>query len=82
MYEVDCWGAEVTRTRPLNGHPVALSLQDACDRLGISKRTGQLLIAEGRFPVPKLPSLGLRKHRFSSADLDEYLLTASTGAGR
>jgi excisionase family DNA binding protein len=72
----------MTRTRPLNGHPIALSLQDACDRLGISKRTGHVLLAEGRFPVPKLPSLGLRKHRFSSADLDDYLRTASTGEMR
>lgn len=56
--------------------PRALSLEETCQRLGISKRTGEHLIAEGRFPIPGLPSLGLRRHRFSSATLDAYLTTA------
>lgn len=59
--------------------PHAVYLPEACRRLGFSLRTGTQLLAEGRFPVPPLPQLGVRRHRFSSADLDRYLLTASTG---
>lgn len=59
--------------------PHAVYLPDACRRLGLSVRSAERLLAEGRFPVPALPQLGVRRHRFSSADLDRYLLTASTG---
>lgn len=58
---------------------VAVKLPEACRRLGFSIRTGERLLAEGRFPVPELPRLGPRTHhRFSSADIDAYLATAST----
>jgi excisionase family DNA binding protein len=55
-----------------------LTLAEVCQRLRISKRTGEKLLADGRFPIPTLPTLGVRKHRFSSATLDEYLRTADT----
>jgi predicted DNA-binding transcriptional regulator AlpA len=58
--------------------PRAVSLPEACARLGLSIRTGNRLVAEGRFPIPELPQLGVKRHRYSSAVIDEYLLTAST----
>jgi hypothetical protein len=59
----------------------AVSLAITCDRLGISKRTGERLLRDGRFPIPELPRLLKAKgspHRFSTLDIDQYLMTAST----
>jgi hypothetical protein len=63
------------------GRHQAVRLQVACDLLGISKRTGERLLAEGRFPVPELPRLAKKRgspHLFSTADIDRYLFRGST----
>ena len=51
----------------------AMHLPEACKRLGFSLRTGNRVVAEGRFPIPHLPMCGVRRYRFSSADVDRYL---------
>ncbi len=57
----------------------AVSLRVACDRLGYSYRTGQRLIADGKFPVPYLRRRGPTAHyRFSEYDIEEYLRENST----
>jgi predicted DNA-binding transcriptional regulator AlpA len=59
----------------------AVDLRVACDRLGMSVRTGERRLAEGTFPIPELPrhrrARGV-KHRFSSVDIERYLRQAST----
>lgn len=55
----------------------AVSFRICCQRIGISIRTGERLLAEGRFPIPELPRL-TRRHRFSPADIDRYLDRAAT----
>lgn len=55
----------------------AVGLKVACELLGISVRTGERLLADGRFPIPELPRVTWR-HRFSSADIDRYLEEAAT----
>jgi excisionase family DNA binding protein len=40
--------------------------------LKVSVRTIDGLLAEGRFPIPRLPGLG-RKHLWSQAAVDRYL---------
>lgn len=56
-----------------------VSLRRCCERIGISVRTGERLIAEGKFPIPELPRLTPRAHhRFSTADIDLYLERAAT----
>lgn len=68
--------------RPLAAPLRALTLREACERLAISVRTAERMLALGRFPIPALPHLSLgrqKQHRrFSSADVDEYLTRAST----
>lgn len=59
----------------------AVRLAEACALLGFSVRTGERLLADGRFPVPELPRLLNRRgspHRFSTADLRRYLDSAAT----
>lgn len=67
--------ATLTRPTPptLSSEPRALTLDDVCQRLGFSSRTGRKLVAEGRFPIPALPMVGLRRHRYSSVHVDDYL---------
>lgn len=55
----------------------AVSFRVCCELLGLSTRTGERLLAEGRFPIPELPRL-TRTHRFSQADITRYLERAST----
>lgn len=60
-----------------------VDLAECCRRLGISRRTGERLICEGRFPIPELPPLGQEGSRrprrtYSTADIDRYLDTAAT----
>ena len=59
---------------PVLREPRVLLLAEACQRLGFCQRTGEKLLAEGRFPVPHLPSIGVRRYRFSSTVIDEYLI--------
>ena len=58
---------------PLATAPHAVSLPEACQLLGLSRRTADRLLAQGRFPIPALPSLGVRKYRFSSVLIETYL---------
>lgn len=65
----------------------AVDLAECCRRLGISRRTGERLVAEGRFPIPDLPRLGQGgskrpRRTFSSHDVDLYLREASTESVR
>ncbi len=56
----------------------ALSLEETCERIGVSLRTGVRLLSDGRFPVPSLPRHGSRSwHRFSTFEIERYLQTAS-----
>lgn len=60
--------------------PRAVSLRVACDRLGMSLRTGERRLQDGTFPIPELPRTLARRgspHLFSSHELDAYLRTAS-----
>jgi len=59
--------------------PRAVYLPEACQRLGFSVRSGKRLVASGRFPIPELPQLGVRRHRFSSVHIDEYLRRVHRG---
>lgn len=61
-------------TTPVLSEPRALYLPDACKRLGIAVRTANRLLQQGRFPIPALPSIGVRRLRFSSTVIDEYLI--------
>lgn len=59
--------------------PKAVSFRVCCDLVGLSYRSGERLMAEGRFPVPELPRLNPRgHHRFSTSDIDDYLERAAT----
>lgn len=61
------------------GEVVAVGLREASRRIGIGYSTAQRLISEGRFPIPALPRLSARSHhRFSTSDIEAYLLEAST----
>lgn len=62
--------------------PVALTLNEVCRRLGVSRRTAERLLAHGQFPVPALPRIGRSHWRFSSSDLNHFLLNASTADAR
>lgn len=56
----------------------AVGLRVACQRLGIGYRTGQRLIAEGKFPIPYLRRRGTTAHyRFSTHEIDLYLTASS-----
>lgn len=55
----------------------AVDLGECCRRLGISRRAGERLLTEGRFPIPELPNLGLRVHRYSTFEIELYLREAS-----
>jgi predicted DNA-binding transcriptional regulator AlpA len=70
----------LTRAVPVLSEPRALLLPEACRRLGLSLRTGEMLVAAGRFPIPELPQLGIRRHRYSSVHIDEYLRQVHAGA--
>jgi len=63
----------LTRSLPTLSEPHAVLLPEACRRLGFSLKSGYRLVAEGRFPVPALPSCGIRRLRYSSVHIDEYL---------
>lgn len=54
-----------------------VDLAECCRRLGISRRAGERLLADGRFPIPELPNLGLRLHRYSTYEIELYLREAS-----
>jgi predicted DNA-binding transcriptional regulator AlpA len=55
----------------------AVSFRVCCQLLGLSVRTGERLLAQGRFPIPELPRLTHRR-TFSQADIDRYLDQAAT----
>lgn len=55
----------------------AVSFRVCCARIGIAPRTGERLLAEGRFPIPELPRL-TRTHRYSELDIQRYLDRAAT----
>lgn len=55
----------------------AVGLEECCRRLGISKRLGEKLLADGKFPIPELPRLGTVR-TFSTYDINEYLRLAAT----
>jgi predicted DNA-binding transcriptional regulator AlpA len=63
--------AKITR----DGREV-IGLAECCHRIGISVRTGEKLIADGRFPIPELPRI-TRTHRFAAREIDLYLEHAS-----
>lgn len=58
--------------------PKAVSLREACTRLGFSLSTGRRKATDGTFPIPALPRHGREWHRFSEYDIDRYLQSAST----
>lgn len=58
--------------------PKAVSLREACSRLGMSVSTGRKRATEGTFPIPPLPRHGREWWRYSEYDIDAYLRTAST----
>jgi len=65
----------------------AMDLGECCRRLGISRRLGERLLAEGRFPIPELPRLGQAgskrpRRTWSSSDVDDYLWDAATESVR
>jgi predicted DNA-binding transcriptional regulator AlpA len=65
---------------------LGVDLAECCRRLGISRRTGERLVAEGRFPIPELPRLGQEtskrpRIRFSTYEIDLYLREASIEDG-
>lgn len=60
----------------------AVDLAECCRRIGISRRTGERLVAEGRFPIPALPALGQEGSRrprrtYSTYEIELYLREAS-----
>jgi len=58
----------------------AVDLAECCRRLGISRRTGERLVARGTFPIPALPRLGTSKRgrrTYSTHEIDLYLREAS-----
>lgn len=61
----------------------AVDFSECCRRIGISRRTGERLAAEGRFPVPALPRLGQEGSRrprrtYSTFEIERYLREASS----
>lgn len=57
----------------------AISFKACCDRLGVSYRTGERMLADGTFPIPELPRRAPKSpHRYSTVDIDAYLATAAT----
>ena len=57
----------------------AVGLAETCARLGFSRRNGERLIAEGRFPIPSVPAIvgqSKPRHRYSEKLIDEYLRNA------
>jgi len=61
---------------------LGVDLAECCRRLGISRRTGERLVHEGKFPIPELPPLGQEqskrpRRRFSTYEIDLYLREAS-----
>lgn len=73
------------RYRQRTGRPIetaqALDLNETCRRIGLSRRTAERLLADGRFPVPELPRVG-RQHRFSEIEVALYLAEASVADAR
>lgn len=60
--------------------PKTVRLSVACARLGFSTRTGERLLAEGKFPIPEQPRLMKRRgspHLFSEVHLDAYIERAA-----
>lgn len=53
----------------------AITLGEACRRLGIHRQTGYVWIREGRFPVRHFRLSN--KIRVLASDLDRYLATAA-----
>lgn len=58
-----------------------VDLAECCRRLGISRRSGERLVAEGRFPIPELPRIGKRR-TYSTYEIDLYLREASVRDAR
>lgn len=57
----------------------AVSFKVCCDRIGISYRTGERMIADGTFPIPELPRRAPKSpHRYSTTEIESYLTLAST----
>lgn len=62
----------------MTGKPRAVSLREACERLGFSISTGRRKATDGTFPVPLLPRHGREWHRVSEYDIEKYLRSAAT----
>jgi hypothetical protein len=63
--------------------PRAIGLQECCERLGISYRTGKRRLAAGSFPIPALPRRAPREHhKFSTLEVDLYFAEASVADAR
>ena len=62
----------------------AVDLRTCCDLIGLSVRTGERRLAEGRFQIPHLPRAARRgsPYRFSTYDIEWYLQNASTHDAR
>lgn len=60
----------------------AIGLREAAARLGRSYSWAWRKVNDGTFPVPELPRHGLEWHRFSTADIERYLHSASTDDAR
>ena len=59
----------------------ALRLDATCLLIGVSRRTGERWLSEGKFPVPMLPRREAKRgspYRFSTADIRRYLEESST----
>lgn len=65
--------------RVVASEPVAVGIRDCCRRLGYSIRQAKRKLEAGTFPVMPLPRSSRREHlKFSSADIDDFLLHGST----
>lgn len=72
----------MTREGAITEASRGVDLAECCRRLGISRRTGERLVAEGRFPIPALPALGQEGSRrprrtYSTYEIELYLREAS-----
>jgi hypothetical protein len=69
-------------TEPAGEELRAVDFAECCRRIGISRRTGDRLVREGRFPIPALPGLGQEgstrpRRTYSTYEIDLYLREAS-----
>jgi hypothetical protein len=58
-----------------------VGFERCCELIGVSRRTGERMLAAGFFPIPELPRV-TRTHRFSMANISSYLDTAAIDDAR